>query len=141
MEDQPGLSDQYRMSSPWPVFVVLGLVLSELGVLFGIVPLSVGGLLLFTGSIAGILTESGYTDGLWRVLGILGAVLILVGGILVGTQLQLSDPSGLLSGLTAAFGAQPNGIIVRGISIVVAGAIAIVAGAVVPFVQPDYDPL
>ncbi len=141
MEDQPGLSDQYRMSSPWPVFVVLGLVLSELGVLFGIVPLSVGGLLLFVGAISGILTESGYTNSLWRVLGILGTVLILAGGILIGTQLQLSDPSGLLSGLTAAFGAQPNGIIVRGVSIVVAGALAIVAGAVVPFVQPDSDPL
>lgn len=141
MEDQPGLSDQYRMSSPWPVFVALGLVLSELGVLFGIVPLSVGGLLLFVGSIAGILTESGYTDGLWRVLSVLGTVLILVGGILVGTQLQLSSPGQLLSALTAAFGGQPNGIIIRGVSIVVAGALAIVVGAVVPFVQPDYDPI
>lgn len=140
MEDQPGLSDQYRMSSPWPVFVALGLVLSEVGVLFGIIPLSVGGLLLFVGSIAGILTESGYTERLWRVLSVLGTALIVIGGVLVGTQLQLSDPGQLLAGVTTAFGAQPNGIVVRGISIVVAGVLAIVTGAVAPLVQPDSDP-
>lgn len=141
MEDQPGLSDQYRMSSPWPVFVALGLVLSELGVLFGIIPLSVGGLLLLVGSVAGILTESGYTPNLWRVLGILGGALIVVGGILTATQLGLGAPSEIPSELIGAFGGQPNGIIIRGVSIVVAGAIAIVVGAVAPFVQSDFDSL
>lgn len=140
MEDQPGLSDEYRMSSPWPVFVALGLVLSELGVLFGIIPLSVGGLLLFVGSIAGILTESGYTDDLWRVLGVLGAALIVVGGILAGTQLPLSDPGAFLSVLTTVFDAQPNGIVLRGLSIVVAGVLAVVVSAVGPFVRSDSDP-
>lgn len=141
MEDQPGLSDQYRMSSPWPLFVALGLVLSELGVLFGIIPLSVGGLLLFVGSIAGVLTESGYASGLWRVLGGLGAVLIVIGGILAGTQLGLTTPSEIPTELIDAFGEQPNGIIIRGVSIVVAGAIAIVVGGVGPFVQSDFDSL
>lgn len=141
MEDQPGLSDQYRMSSPWPLFVALGLVLSELGVLFGIIPLSVGGLLLFVGSIAGVLTESGYTPDLWRVLGGLGAVLVVIGGILAGTQLGLTSPSAIPSELIDAFGEQPNGIIIRGVSIVIAGAIAIVVGGVGPFVQSDFDSL
>ncbi|UPM43763.1 DUF7541 family protein [Halocatena salina] len=137
MDDQPGLSDQYRMSSPWPVFVALGLVLSELGVLFGIIPLSVGGLLLFTGSVAGILTESGYTPDLWRVMSILGTVLAVLGAILVGTQLGFATPDTMLSELIDAFGEQPNGIIIRGVSIVVAGAIAVGVGAVAPFVQSD----
>ncbi|RRJ32839.1 DUF7541 family protein [Halocatena pleomorpha] len=139
MDDQPGLSDQYRMSSPWPVFVALGLVLSELGVLFGIIPLSVGGLLLFAGSTAGILTESGYTSDLWRVMGGIGAVLVVLGAILTGTQLGLSAPSAIVSELIAAFGGQPNGIIIRGVSIVAAGVITIGVGAIAPFVQSDIE--
>lgn len=141
MDDQPGLSDQYRMSSPWPIFVALGLVLSEIGVLFGIIPLSVGGLLLFAGSIAGILTESGYVTRLWRMLSGLGAALIVVGGLLIGTQLFGPGNNELLAVLMSGFGEQPNGIVIRGISIIVGGVIAVVLGAVVPFVQPASEPV
>ena len=66
MDDQPGISDQYRMSSPWPLIVVLGFVCSELGLLFNVFPVAVGGLLLLVASVAGILQESGYAERPWR---------------------------------------------------------------------------
>ncbi len=78
MEEQPGLSDQYRTASPWPVFVALGLALSEIGVFIGLFPVAVFGLILFGGSIAGILTESGYVERPWPTLLGVGAVLALL---------------------------------------------------------------
>ena len=51
--------DHRDKTSPWPVVVVLGIVLSEVGILFNLYPVSVTGLLLFTGSVAGIVTEAG----------------------------------------------------------------------------------
>lgn len=78
MEEQPGLSDQYRTASPWPVFVALGLALSEIGVFIGLFPVAVFGLILFGGSIAGILTESGYVERPWPTLLGVGVVLALL---------------------------------------------------------------
>jgi hypothetical protein len=78
MEEQPGLSDQYRTASPWPVFVALGLALSEIGVFIGLFPVAVFGLILFGGSIAGILTESGYAERPWPTLLAIGALLAVI---------------------------------------------------------------
>ena len=68
------------MVSPWPLFVALGLPIAEVGILFGLVPLAVGGLLLFCGSIAGILRENGYVSSAWRGLAGL-SVLVIAGGL------------------------------------------------------------
>jgi hypothetical protein len=68
MDAEPGLSDRYRMSSPWPLFVALGIPIAEVGIVFGLFPLSVGGLLLFGGSAAGMATEVGYAKTPWRAL-------------------------------------------------------------------------
>ena len=73
MDEQPGLSEQYRRASPWPLFIALGLPIAEIGVLFGLVPLAVGGLLLFVGSVAGIVQESGYVERPVRPRGSMGA--------------------------------------------------------------------
>jgi membrane-bound ClpP family serine protease len=135
MEDQPGLSDQYRMSSPWPLFVALGFVISEVGIFLAIVPVSVGGLLLFTGSIAGIIREAGYTEQPWGTLGILGVVLVVLGGIIVATQ--ISSVSSISPVLMDIFSARPNFIVVRGVSIVFAGVIALVASQTAQIVEPD----
>jgi hypothetical protein len=139
MDDQPGLSDQYRRSSPWPVFVAIGLAISELGVFLAIIPLSVGGLLLFTGSIAGIVREAGYTEQPWSTLGLLGVVLVVLGGIVVATQVPAATIDALSSVLTNIFSARPNGIVVRGVSIVLAGVIAFISGQTAPYVTPDAD--
>ena len=91
MEEQPGLSDQYRTASPWPVFVALGLALSEVGVFIGLFPVAVFGLILFGGSVAGILTESGYAERPWPPLLGVGSVLAVPAAALAATYLPLAD--------------------------------------------------
>lgn len=79
MTDQPGLSDQYSRASPWPLFVAVGIALSETGIILPLLPLAVGGLLLFTGSVAGILTEAGYLAHPWRFISLVGGILLTIG--------------------------------------------------------------
>jgi len=76
---EPGLSDQYNTASPWPLFVALGIPVSELGVLLGLFPVAVAGLLLFCGSLAGVLAESGYAETPWLTTVVMGAVCLGVG--------------------------------------------------------------
>ncbi|MEF8775390.1 MAG: cox cluster protein [Haloarculaceae archaeon] len=92
-EVEPGLSDQYRKASPWPMFVALGVVLSEVGVVLGFFPVTVGGLLLFGATVAGILRESGYVGRPALAMALIGIVLAGIG--LLAVLLQV-DP-GLLS--------------------------------------------
>ena len=124
MDEQPGVSDQYQRSSPWPVIVVLGFVCSELGLLFNVFPVAVGGLLLLVAAVAGIVQESGYADRPWNLLAGLGGVLVVLGGVLTVTQLAAVTP-----GAIAAVVREPNGIVARGVAVVVAGLVALVAGA------------
>jgi hypothetical protein len=86
MDENPGLSDQYRTSSPWPVFVAFGLVISEIGVLFGVFPVAVGGILLFCGSVAGMVHEAGYASTPWRGLAALAVLFLVLGGALATTD-------------------------------------------------------
>jgi len=73
-------------ASPWPLFVALGLAVGELGVFMGLYPVAVAGLLLFIGSVTGIVQEAGYSERPSRLLGALGAVLVVVGVWVVTTQ-------------------------------------------------------
>lgn len=79
MEGEPGLSDQYRKASPWPLFIAVGLAIAEVGVFLDVVAFAVGGLLLFIGSTAGILSEAGYFSTPWPFVGGLGVILAVVG--------------------------------------------------------------
>jgi hypothetical protein len=72
----------YGKTSPFPIFIALGLALSEVGVFLGIVPLAVGGLLLFSGSVAGILSEAGYVATPWGTLLVIGGILLALSGSL-----------------------------------------------------------
>jgi len=110
MEEQPGLSDQYRRSSPWPMFVALGFVLSELGVLFGgaFIPVAVAGVVLLEASVVGILRESEYASTLWTpALGV-GVLFTAAGGALFYWGLRI-----------------------RAIAVTGAGVIALMAGVVI----------
>ncbi len=120
--EEPGLSDQYSRASPWPLFVALGLTLSEVGVFINIFPVAVFGLLLFGGSVAGILTESGYVDRPSPTLVALGALLGVVGVAVVLWQVPLAEVS------LAVFG--ENGILSRALAVIAAGVIMAVAGVV-----------
>jgi F0F1-type ATP synthase assembly protein I len=124
MDDQAGLSDQYRMSSPWPLIVVLGLVFSELGLLFNVFAVAVGGLLLFVGAIAGIVLESGYAERPWNLLTGLGVVLCVLGVLVTATQLD----SVTLEAIMGVIG-RPNGVVARGVELLVAGIVAVLIGA------------
>lgn len=87
MSEQHAVASTTPRASPWPIPLVLGLVAAELGIVFGgaLLPVAVAGLLLFGGSVAGILRESGYVDSLWAsALGL--ALLYGVGGVIVVTR-------------------------------------------------------
>jgi hypothetical protein len=107
MDEQPGLSEQYRMASPWPIFVGLGLPIAEVGIVFDLFPVAVGGLILFCGSISGILQEAGYVRSPWRAIGALAVVLVAVGVAFVVTDLNL---------------------ITRGYAVITAGALLLLGG-------------
>ena len=111
MDENPGLSEEYRMASPWPLFVAVGLPIAEVGILFGLVPLAVGGLLLFCGSIAGILRENGYVSSTWRGLAWL-SVLVVAGGL----------------ALWYADSATASDLLIRAYSMIGTGVLMLVAG-------------
>jgi hypothetical protein len=115
-----------RKASAWPVFVAVGLAVAEIGVfLDGLYPLAVAGLLLFVGSIAGIVSEAGYVDRPWRLLGGLGAVLVAAGVLVVYSQVGTA--------FLDAF-ATPDGVVFRGFAIAGAGVVAVAGGLAGAFV-------
>ena len=107
------------MASPWPVFIALGIPIAELGILFGLLPLAVGGLLLFGGSVAGMATESGYARTPWRGLIGVSAPLAVLGLAFMFTRIGL-----------------PN----RGLAIVAAAAILVAAGVAGTLFSPTREP-
>ncbi|MXR43057.1 hypothetical protein GRX01_17135 [Halobaculum sp. WSA2] len=83
MSESSDSDSTFTGSSPWPLFVALGFVLSEVGVVLGLRPVSVAGLLLFVGSVAGILTEAGYIARPAKATGVQGLVLVGIGILLI----------------------------------------------------------
>ena len=90
MNETPGLSEQYRKTSPWPLFIALGVPISEIGLVFDIFPVAVGGLLLFCGCIAGMLQEANYTNSLWNSLTVISVLLFGFGSVLLYTNPQVA---------------------------------------------------
>ena len=121
-------SERYDKTSPWPIVVVLGLVLSEFGILFNVYPVAVAGLVVFVGSVSGIVDEAGYVASPWRLLVGLGAVLAVAGGALVWVRFDgaLSAPASVLSA------AATDGVLQRGLTIAATGVVVSVAGVVLP---------
>lgn len=116
MSENAGVSDQYSRASPWPLFVALGLAVGELGILFNLFPVAVGGLLLLCGSIAGMATESGYASTPWRALVVCGAIVLVLGGALLYADGQV--------------GPQVARLTERGYAMLTAAAIMLVGGVV-----------
>ncbi|MCT9096244.1 cox cluster protein [Haloarchaeobius sp. HME9146] len=117
-------------ASAWPMLIAVGLAVSEVGVLFGSLPISVFGLLMFCGSIAGIFAETGYVDQPWTIMAAFAAVLVLIGGYL------FVDFGGTLGG--AELVGVDNRIAYRGVAIAMAGVVTLVA-AVVGLFQTSLD--
>lgn len=122
-----GVGEQFRRASAWPPFVAIGLAISEVGVVLNLVPVSIGGILLFGGSLAGILVDASITESPWPSLGAIGVVFGALGGVMWASQLQQYT----LSRLFAV--ANTNAIAMRGEAVVAAGALLFV-GAVIGIV-------
>jgi len=129
-EVEPGLSDQYRKASPWPMLVALGFVISEVGVVLGIFPVTVGGLLLFGGTVAGILSESGYVEETWRSLAAFGVLLVAFGALTIGLNI---DPVAV-SADALLDTARP--FVYRGSAITAAGVMLVAVGLTLKLVEP-----
>jgi len=86
MVESTGVAEEFDRSSPWPLLIALGLALSEFGVFFGgiFVPVGVAGIVLFAGSVVGILVETEYVETHRRGALIVGGVIVLLGGVLYG---------------------------------------------------------
>ena len=125
MDEQPGLSDQYRMSSPWPVLIAFGLAIAEVGIVWPLAPLAVGGLLMFVGSVVGILREAGYVASPWPLLSGFAVALVAIG---VGLFLYSGGAFAVNSVTESLRTAGSIGL--RGVTIALAGVLAL-AGAVV----------
>ena len=109
--------------SPWPPFVAVGFAMGEIGIVMNLVGLSIGGILLFGGSVAGILTETEYVRSPWRPLVVLGILFLGFGGYMWATQVPTYTIDAFLSA------APTNAIAMRGEAIVVGGAL-LVLGAI-----------
>jgi hypothetical protein len=120
-----GVSTPKKMS-PWPLFVAIGLAVAEVGIVMeGLYPVAVAGLLLFVGSVAGVVHEAGYVDRPWKLLGALGALLMFAGVAVLYSQVGVD----LLSAL-----ASDSVVVVRGYAILGAGIVAVVGGLAGRFV-------
>lgn len=127
-EPRPEPSAERTKTSPWPLVIVLGLVLSEVGILFNLYPVSVGGLLLFVGGIAGIVREAGYVTSPWRLVAGLGMAFAALGLLVVSTQVD-GGPTAYLSQVFV-----DDGVSRRGYTVAATGAVLAVAGGVLSVV-------
>ena len=107
MSDDTESNEQKIRASPWPMLVAVGLAIAEVGVVLGLQPMAVGGLILFLVTVTGILRESGYILRPSRTAGVLGGLFVGVGVVLVAFH-QGGPP-------------------VRGHSFIIAGGLALVA--------------
>jgi hypothetical protein len=131
--DEGVAASQASKASPWPLFVALGLAVGEVGVFMGLYPVAVGGLLLFVGSVAGIVQEAGYSERPWKLLAVLGGLLVAIGAWVVTTQTGV-DATAVLAAVDST-----DTIVLRGFSIAAAGVIAL-AGSAAGVTLVDDDP-
>lgn len=126
MNNAVGAERAGALWSPWPPLVAFGFVVSELGVLFGIIPVVVGGLLLFGGSCAGILHETDYVRTVWLPLKGLGVLFVIAGGILWVSTVSVTTVDATLQAV------EQSKVALRGASILVGGVLLGAGGFIGP---------
>lgn len=122
-ETQIGSPTRIHRVSPWPPFVALGFAVSEIGIILNLVPLAIGGIIVFGGSVAGILAETRYAPTPWRPLVVLGSIFVGGGSYIYASQVRQFTLETLLSG------GPVNAIAMRGEAILIAGVL-LIAGSV-----------
>ncbi|MDQ2049869.1 hypothetical protein RBH26_05175 [Natronolimnohabitans sp. A-GB9] len=122
MADHSSANDRERpTASPWPVLIALGLAGSEIGIILDLFPVAVGGLVLFAGSVGGILAESDHASSPLPVAAGFGVLFVLVGGVLYALATGAFSTDGFA------------GLATRGLVLVVAGVITLVGTALVRY--------
>ncbi|CAI49317.1 uncharacterized protein NP_2452A [Natronomonas pharaonis DSM 2160] len=126
--DSERMADRYDKTSPWPLVIVLGLVLSEIGILFNVYPVAIAGLVMFVGSVSGIISEAGYVASPWRLVSGLGLFLAVVGALVIWTQLDAVS----VDAAATAVAVPANDIVQRGVTIAATGGVLAIGGVVLP---------
>lgn len=130
-EDGTAVGERKPSSSAFPMFLAFGLAVAEVGVVLGVFVLTVVGVIAFTGSVAGILAESGYVADGWTTLAVLGVVVLALGAVVFVRY------GGSVGGVEPL--AVPNDIAYRGLSMLAAGALTLLtAGA--GYARGELDP-
>jgi hypothetical protein len=116
--------------SPWPPFVAVGFAVSEIGIVLNLVSLAIGGIVLFGGSVAGILTETKYVKNPWRPLVVLGVFFIVAGAYIYASQVPQF-------GLETLFSVGPaNAIAMRGEAVLIAGGLLVFGSILGTLLKP-----
>ncbi|MDG5817221.1 hypothetical protein [Natronococcus sp. A-GB7] len=123
MTDRSIETEQPPTSSPWPVLIATGLVLSEVGILVDLLPIAIGGLVLFASSVTGFITESDHVSSPWPLAIGFGALFVVLGAGLYAAGTEQ----------VAAGSDDPFGLATRGVAIVAAGLVTIVGAAVLRY--------
>lgn len=129
--DSERMADRYDKTSPWPLVIVLGLVLSEIGILFNVYPVAIAGLVMFVGSVSGIISEAGYVASPWRLVSGLGLFLAVVGVVVIWTQLDAVS----VDAAATAVAVPANDIVQRGVTIAATGGVLAIGGVVLPWLR------
>lgn len=123
-DEKIGSPTRIHRVSPWPPFIALGFAVAEIGIVLNLVSIAIGGLLLFGGSVAGILSETKYVRRPSRTLVFLGGLFVVAGAVIYGSQV------GQFAVAVPLTGEPINAIAMRGEAITVAGLLLLV-GAIV----------
>lgn len=123
-DDTLGSPTRIHRVSPWPPFVAFGFAVAEIGIVLNFVTLAIGGIVLFGGSVAGILSETKYVRSPWRTLLVLGSVFVTGGAAISASQVDQFTLEVLLS-------SEPvNAIAMRGEAIIIAGLVLLLGSVV-----------
>ncbi|MFW6436386.1 MAG: DUF7541 family protein [Halococcoides sp.] len=117
MVESTGVADEFDRTSPWPLLIALGLALAEFGVFFGgiFVPVGVAGIVVFAGSVVGILVETGYVETHQRGALLVGGTIVAIGGVLYA----FSAHSAQFELYTRAFTVVVGGLLAVGAALVI----------------------
>lgn len=113
---------EQRRSSAWPIVAAFGIVATEAGVLFGLVVISVGGVLAVGASCAAMIHEAGYATDPWRPLRFFGVAVAVLSALVWILAAAAITPAALASA------AATDGIAVRAAIVLGAAVILVFAG-------------
>ncbi|AHG02230.1 hypothetical protein HALLA_20225 (plasmid) [Halostagnicola larsenii XH-48] len=125
---------EQRRSSAWPIVAAFGIVATEAGVLFGLVVISVGGVIAVGASCASMVHEAGYARDPWRPLRFFGVAVAGLSAVVWILAAATITPTALASA------AATDGIAVRAAIVLGAAVILILAGFTGPIVSEIGNP-